>query len=110
MNDEDVAFRVVRLYFEEIARLGFKRQLDLDQILNAYFYALKRLDNKDVEMKKIVQKIITEEVKKQESNQDVPKEVLTKTTTTTIQATDGSKTTNEVKEKEKTITDILEGK
>ena len=107
MNDEDVAFRIVRLYFEEIARLGFKRQLDLDQILNAYFYALKRLDNKDVEMKKIVQKIITEEVKKQESKQDAPKEVLTKTTTTTVQTND---TTNAIKEKEKTITDILEGK
>ncbi|MFA5763724.1 MAG: hypothetical protein WC915_02840 [archaeon] len=108
MNDEDVAFRIVRLYFEEIARLGFKRQLDLDQILNAYFYALKRLDNKDVEMKKIVQKIVKEEVEKQESNNGAPKEVLTKTTTTTIQATDGSKATNEVREK--TITDILEGK
>jgi demethoxyubiquinone hydroxylase (CLK1/Coq7/Cat5 family) len=112
MNDEEVAFRVVRLYFEEIARLGFKRQLDLDQILNAYFYALKRLDNKDVEMKKIVQKIVKEEVEKQEvekkeSNQDVPKEVLTKTTTTTIQT---NNTTNAIKEKEKTITDILEGK
>ena len=35
MNDEEVAFRIVRLYFEEIARTGFKRQLDLDQMVNA---------------------------------------------------------------------------
>ena len=40
MNDEEVAFRIVRLYFEEIARLGFKRTLDLDQMIDAYFYMM----------------------------------------------------------------------
>ena len=69
MNDEEVAFRVVRLYFEEIARLGFKRQLDLDQILNAYFYTLKRVGDKE-EMKKIQREIDSK---------------TTKTTTTTTE-------------------------
>lgn len=55
MNDEEVAFRIVRLYFEEVARLGFKRQLDLDQMINAYFYALKRLKSKDAAMKKLAE-------------------------------------------------------
>jgi hypothetical protein len=101
MNDEDVAFRIVRLYFEEIARLGFKRQLDLDQILNAYFYALKRLGGKDAEMRKIVQKMIKEEESK--INQDIEKV----TTTTTVETKDNVVVK---KESDKTITDILEGK
>jgi hypothetical protein len=46
MEREEVAFRIVRLYFEEIARLGFKRQLDLDQMISAYFYTMQRLDGK----------------------------------------------------------------
>ena len=45
--DEEIAYRLVKLYFEEIARLGFKRTLNLDSILNAYFYSLKRLMNKE---------------------------------------------------------------
>ncbi len=97
MNDEEVAFRIVRLYFEEIARLGFKRQLDLDQIINSYFYALKRLGKKDEEMRKIVQKIVSEEQKSQ------PATITTKTTETITEAK-----TNNVKGK--TITDILEEK
>jgi prefoldin subunit 5 len=40
---ETVAYDVVKLYFEEIARLGFKRSLDLDSIINAYFYTLEKL-------------------------------------------------------------------
>ena len=98
MNDSEVAFKIVRLYFEEIARLGFKRQLDLDQIINAYFYTLKKLGAKDVELQKAVKKIIAEEESK--IGQDVNK--VTTTTTETI--------TNVVKDapKEKSITDILE--
>ena len=68
MNDEEVAFRIVRLYFEDVARLGFKRQLDLDQMINAYFYTLKKLKNKDESMKKIVAEIKkAEEDKKTET-------------------------------------------
>jgi SpoVK/Ycf46/Vps4 family AAA+-type ATPase len=53
LPDEEVAYRIVKLYFEEIARLGFKRTLDLDAIINAYFYALKRLMNKEIELETI---------------------------------------------------------
>jgi len=59
--DEEMAFRVVKLYFEEIARLGFKRRLDLDAIINAYFYALARLERKDKELKFIQKKVLKEE-------------------------------------------------
>ncbi len=57
--DEEVAYRLVKLYFEEVARLGFKRTLSLDAIMNAYFYALQRMENKGAEMaamKKLVKK------------------------------------------------------
>ncbi len=59
--DEEMAFRMVKLYFEEIARLGFKRTLDLDAIINAYFYSLTRLQRKDTEMKLIKEKVLKEE-------------------------------------------------
>ena len=98
MNDGEVAFKIVRLYFEEIARLGFKRQLDLDQIINAYFYTLKRLGAKEEEIQKAVKKIIDEEESK--IAQDVNKVTTTTTETTT-------NVVNEVP-KEKSITDILE--
>lgn len=61
ISDEEMAHRIVRLYFEEIARLGFKRKLDLDSIINAYFYTLQRLRNKDKEMKSIVKLVKNEE-------------------------------------------------
>ena len=80
MNDEEVAVKIVRLYFEEIARLGFKRQLDLDQIINAYFYALKRLGNKEAAMKEAMKKIMEEEKKP-----DFTKTIITKTETTTTE-------------------------
>lgn len=51
----------MKLYFEEIARIGFKRNLSLDSILNAYFYALHKLKNKDKEMKKL-SRLIEEEL------------------------------------------------
>jgi hypothetical protein len=80
MNDDEVAFRIVRLYFEEIARLGFKRQLDLDQILNAYFYTLKRLEKKDEEIKEIIKKITTKETKTENKEGTPTKTTITKTT------------------------------
>ncbi|MBU2476741.1 hypothetical protein KKG83_04685 [Candidatus Micrarchaeota archaeon] len=59
--DEEMAFRMVKLYFEEVARLGFKRTLDLDAIINAYFYSLARLKRKEGEMKLIKEKVLKEE-------------------------------------------------
>ena len=61
LPDEEIAFRMVKLYFEEVARLGFKRTLDLDAIINAYFYSLARLKRKDREMKLIKDKVLSEE-------------------------------------------------
>jgi hypothetical protein len=64
LSDEEVAFRLVSLYFEQIAHLGFKRKLDVDAIINAYFYTLNRLKHKDEELSHI-EKII-EDIDKEE--------------------------------------------
>jgi len=112
MSDEEVAFKIVRLYFEEIARTGFKRQLDLDQMINAYFYSLKQLKNKDDAMKKIREKIIREE--KVITTKQFPG--ATRTTTVTTETVPVAKevttttTTVEVKPKDKTIAEIVEEK
>jgi hypothetical protein len=113
MNDEEVAFRIVRLYFEDIARLGFKRNLDLDQMINAYFYTLKKLKGKDKTMKEMAEKIVKEE--KQITSKEFPGE--TKTTVVTTQTvpvvkevTTTTTTVSTEKPKEKTIAQIIEEK
>ncbi|HNV01040.1 MAG TPA: hypothetical protein PKK60_01275 [archaeon] len=45
-DDEEIAFKIVQTYFKEIARYGFKKQLTLDEIINAYFYSLARVKRK----------------------------------------------------------------
>ena len=52
--DEVLALKLVKVYFEKVARMGLKRKLDFDSIINAYFYALQRLKNKDKELKNMV--------------------------------------------------------
>ena len=52
-DSEEIAFKMIQTYFIEIARQGFKRQLTLDEIINAYFYALARVKRKNVEMTQV---------------------------------------------------------
>lgn len=63
ISDEKLAFRLVELYFDEIAHSGFKRRLDLDSMVNAYFYVLQRLKNKDKELM-LMAKLVAEQEKK----------------------------------------------
>ena len=63
LSDEEVAYKLVNLYFQEIARLGFKRRLDLDSIINAYLYSLERLKNKEKELEGIKAAVMKEESK-----------------------------------------------
>ena len=77
--DEEIAYRIVRLYFEEIARLGFKRKLDLDAIINAYFYSLSRLQSKEKEMQAISKLVKKEEAElAKEEKEDLFPEIETK--------------------------------
>jgi len=52
-DSEEIAFKIIQTYFMEIARLGFKRQLTLDEIINAYFYALARVKRSNIEMNEV---------------------------------------------------------
>ncbi|GEM_PF-1433991 len=45
--DEEVAFNILTLYFEEIARTGFKKTLNLSEIVNAYMYTLGRVQGSE---------------------------------------------------------------
>ena len=61
MADEEVAARIVEVYFKEIARLGYKRKLSLDEVINSYYYALARLSRKEQVSKELMKKIVEEE-------------------------------------------------
>ncbi|MBI4044832.1 MAG: hypothetical protein HY392_03930 [Candidatus Diapherotrites archaeon] len=54
VSDEEIALKLAGLYFKEVARLGFKRSLELDSVINAYFYSLARIRRKDTESKEII--------------------------------------------------------
>jgi len=54
---EEIAFKIIQTYFIEIARLGFKRQLTLDEIINAYFYALARVRRQNIEASEVEQAV-----------------------------------------------------
>lgn len=51
--DEELALRMLEIYFTEVARFGFKRSLVLDEVINAYFYSLARIQRKDIELEEI---------------------------------------------------------
>ena len=97
MNDDEIAFRIVRLFFEDVARLGFKRQIDLDQMINAYFYTLKRLKGKEKAIREATEKIVKEE--KTIVKKEVPGVEKTTVTTTVTE-----------KPKDKTIAEIIDTK
>ncbi len=61
LSDEEVAGRIVQIYFKEIARLGYKRRLTLDETINAYYYTLLRLGKKDSEMEKLKKRVLEDE-------------------------------------------------
>ena len=48
-----MAFRLVELYIKEASKTKEKREMGLDTVLNAYFYALLRITRKNKEMKAI---------------------------------------------------------
>ncbi len=49
-GDEELALKMLDVYFSEVARHGLKRKLSLDEVVNAYFYALMRVQRKDIEL------------------------------------------------------------
>ncbi|MBN2066968.1 MAG: hypothetical protein JW744_00690 [Candidatus Diapherotrites archaeon] len=59
-SDEAIALRMLDVYFTEIARYGLKRRLTLDEVINAYFYALLRVERKGIELNEIKKAILRE--------------------------------------------------
>ena len=51
--NEEAALSLLDVYFSEIARHGVKRRLSLDEVIDAYFYALLRIERKGIEMNEI---------------------------------------------------------
>ncbi len=85
LNNEEIAARIVGIYFEEIARLGFKRTLGLDEVINAYYYAFSRLQNKESAMKAALEKVLKEEkALLSETKKDIAPTITETTTTTTV--------------------------
>jgi hypothetical protein len=72
-GNEEFALGIVKLYVEEVARLGLKRKLDLDSIINAYLYSLARLNKKSEELQ-VFDKLAEEEIKLEKS--ETKKELL----------------------------------
>ena len=66
MSDEEVALELTKLYFSEIVRLGFKRKLEVDAIVNAYFYMLDRVKKKQKELALIDKVVEKDETKLKE--------------------------------------------
>jgi len=61
-SDEEIAIKLTRLYFREIAQLGFKRGLELDAIINAYLYSLARVQRMGFESQEIIDAIRKSEI------------------------------------------------
>ncbi len=87
LSDEEVAVKIVQIYFEEVARFGLKRSLDLDAIINAYYYALARLAHKEKELETVEKQVQKEEkkivVETKEELVPAPAMAVKTTTTTT---------------------------
>ena len=56
-SDEEIAFNMIETYFKELARVGFKKQLTLDEVINSYLYALARVKREDIEMSEVSQAV-----------------------------------------------------
>jgi hypothetical protein len=75
LSNEEIAARIVDIYFKEIARLGFKRTLNLDEVINAYYYTLSKLGDKEKSMAEARQKVLKEEkiIKTETTEEILPK-------------------------------------
>lgn len=61
LTNEEMSTKLVNLYLQEVARLGMKRNLTLDEVINAYYYALHRLSKKEDAMQRMAKSVEKEE-------------------------------------------------
>ena len=75
MQDDELAFKLVELYVTEVSKGHEKRQMGLDTLLNAYFYALLRITRKNKEIGALSQaverkeEVLDDEYKPEESTE-----------------------------------------
>lgn len=75
MQDDELAFKLVELYVTEVSKGHEKRQMGLDTLLNAYFYALLRITRKNKEITALSEaverkeEVLDEEYKPEESTE-----------------------------------------
>ena len=50
MDKREIALGLTKIYFEELLRSGVRRQMELDDLINAYIYTRSRLEKVDKEM------------------------------------------------------------
>ncbi len=62
LSDEELALKMIDIYFSEVARTGLKRKLSLDEVVNAYFYSLLRIERKGVELTAIKDALLREKL------------------------------------------------
>ncbi len=63
-SEEQTALDIIETYFGEVARLGLKRQLTLDEIINSYLYTLARVKREDVELMEVARILKEKKVRK----------------------------------------------
>lgn len=61
MQDDELALKLVELYVTEVSKGHEKRQMGLDTLLNAYFYALLRITRKHKETGALAKAVEREE-------------------------------------------------
>jgi hypothetical protein len=52
MSNEEAAHHILHLYFREVASHRVKRRMDIDEVLDAYFYVLDKMQNSSVLIKR----------------------------------------------------------
>ncbi|MCD6522692.1 MAG: hypothetical protein J7K68_03000 [Candidatus Diapherotrites archaeon] len=75
MDPDEIAYKLVELYLREVSKSHEKRQMGLDTIMNAYFYALLRIQRKKKELEaleKVVEKESSEEIAGEEVKEEKP--------------------------------------
>ncbi|MDO8625291.1 MAG: hypothetical protein Q7R47_04370, partial [Candidatus Diapherotrites archaeon] len=77
ISNEEAAHHILHLYFKEVATHRTKRRMDIDEVLDAYFYVLDKLQNKGVLVKRAESQVLEQKTVTTTVKTDPP---LTKTT------------------------------
>jgi hypothetical protein len=83
LSNEEIAARIVGIYFKEVARLGFKRSLTLEETMNSYYYVLSKLGNPKECIEAVKNKVVVDEKLLASKTKEEAIPSVTETVTTT---------------------------